>query len=145
MNASAQALSIQAISKVANIPILVRAEFPELAVDFSPWLTDQATQVHVDPNSIDFGFLFKRWHPGLSCSCFLLRVLLSQELTQSNCRLQGIEATGHRHRDQHWHFSSLENWQFEGERLPSESGQQQLKQVFMQIQTLFHDPASLLH
>ena len=143
MNASVQALSISLVSKIAHIPVIFQTEFPSAVVDFSPWLTDETTQQQFDPTSIDLGFSFPRWHPNLSCGCILLQIGFSEKLLAPTCRLVGIEATGHDYQGQHWGFSTLNDWQFEGGCLPCNSSQQQLIHIFSKIHTLFGYPAPL--
>ena len=143
MNASVQALSVSLVSKIAHIPAIIQTEFPSAVVDFSPWITDESTQQRFDPNSIDLGFSFPRWHPDLNCSCILLQIGFSEKLLEPACRLVGVEATGHDNQGQYWRFSSLHNWQFEGDCLPCDVSQQQLKYIFGKIYTLFGYPAQL--
>ncbi|MEM8602707.1 MAG: hypothetical protein AAGF24_02580 [Cyanobacteria bacterium P01_H01_bin.121] len=145
MNASAQARSIGVVSKIASIPILVRAEFPGAIADLNPWLDDPATQQQHDPLSIDFGFSFRQWHPELFCNCVLLQLQMSQDVAHVSCRLAGITATGHGQHGQHWQFSSSADWQFVGEHLPAPIAQERLLHIFNQILILFHYPAAILH
>lgn len=143
MNASAHALSVDLMGKVASIPALVQAEFSSATADFSPWLMDKQSQQETDPNSVDFGFSFPGWYSDLNCACILLQVCFSKELSDPTCHLCGVRAFGHDYQGQHWQFSSLDSYQFEGGRLPSVTSQQQLKHVFNQIYTLFGYPAPL--
>ena len=145
MNASTQAVSIGAMGKIASIPVLFRAEFSSAIVDFSPWTMDEQTQKHCDPNSMDFAFSFPTWHPQLNCGCILLQVYFANQLSDKNNCFYGIEASGHGHRTQYWKFSTIIDWRFSGDSLPSDVCQQQLKHIFHQIHTLFGYPASLPH
>ncbi|MEM1241360.1 MAG: hypothetical protein AAGI45_16095 [Cyanobacteria bacterium P01_H01_bin.26] len=145
MNASTQAVSIGIMAKIASIPVLFRAEFSSAIVDFSPWTMDEQTQKHCDPNSMDFAFSFSKLHPQLNCGCVLLQVCFVNQLSDKNNRFHGIKASGHGHRAQYWNFSTITDWRFAGDSLPSDVCQQQLKHIFHQIHMLFGYPASLTH
>ena len=142
MNASTQAVSIGAMSKISSIPVLFRAEFPLAVVDMSPWTMDEQTQQQTDPNSLDFSFSFPQWHPFLNCGCVLLQVYFVNRLTERNNCFHGIKAFGYGCKGQYWQFSSVTNWQFGGESLPSEVCQQKLMDIFYKIHTLFDCKAS---
>lgn len=143
MNASIQAVSIGAMSKIASIPVLFRSEFPSTIIDLSPWTMDEQTQQECDPNSLDFAFSFPSWNSYLSCGCVLMQVCFVNKLSEKNNSLHGVEAFGHGHRKQYWSVSSITDWRFYGDSLPTETCQQQLKYIFKQIHTLFGCPASL--
>ena len=143
MNASTQAISIVAMSKISSIPVLFRAEFPSATADLSPWTMDEQTQQQTDPNSLDFAFSFPRWHPYLNCGCVLLQVYFVNKLSSRNNSFHGIEASGYGSHRQYWQFSSVTNWRFNGNSLPSDVCQQQLKRIFYEIHALFDCPISL--
>lgn len=143
MNASIQAVSIGATSKISSVPVLFRSEFPSAIVDLSPWRMDEQDQQQYDPSSLDFAFSFADWHPYLSCGCILLQVCFVKELSERENSFHGIEASGHGHRKQYWRFSSMTDWKFHGESLPTDTCQQQLKYIFNQIHVLFGCPVSL--
>ncbi|MEM8504364.1 MAG: hypothetical protein AAF716_14570 [Cyanobacteria bacterium P01_D01_bin.1] len=143
MNASAQALSISLVSKIANISAIFQAQFPSALVDFSPWVLDENTQRQFDSNSVDIAFSFLGWQPCLSCGCILLQVYFSGDIQASSRTLSRIKLTGHDSRGQHWRFSTRANWQFSGSCIPSQEGQQQLKSVISQLHTLFGQTAPL--
>ncbi|MEM9482766.1 MAG: hypothetical protein AAGA83_03650 [Cyanobacteria bacterium P01_F01_bin.116] len=144
MNASAQALSISLTRKIANVAVMFRAEFPAAMPDLSPWLTDDFTQQHLKPTSIDLSFASLQTSDLLNCRCILLQILFSDALLEPTCRLVGIEASGHDHQGQCWSFSTEADWQFEGNRIPKNCAQQQrFVYLLQQILSLFNDPAAL--
>jgi len=143
MNASTQAVSIGAMSKISSIPVLFRSEFPSAIVDLSPWTMDEETQQQTDPNSLDFAFSFSRWHPLLNCGCVLLQIYFTHPLSEKNNSFYGIEASGYGHKGEYWQFSSMSNWQFKGKLLPSGTSQQQLMDICYKIHALFGRIASL--
>lgn len=143
MNASAQALSISIVSKIANVSTIVQSQFPSVIVDFSPWVLNEKKQEQFDPDSIDMAFSFPTWQPPLGCGCMLLQIYFSGEIESSELTLRRIKLTGHDYRGQHWRFSTQANWQFSGAYLPSIEGQQQLKSVVGQLHTLFGSSVSL--
>ncbi|MEM6255080.1 MAG: hypothetical protein AAF821_19360 [Cyanobacteria bacterium P01_D01_bin.156] len=145
MNASTQAVSIGAMSKIASIPVLFRSEFPSTNVDLSPWSMDEQTQQDWDPNSLDFAFSFSDWHAYLSCGCVLLQACFLHKLSEENNSFHGVKAYGHGYRNQYWRFSSVTDWRFYGDSLPTDTCQQQLKYIANQIHALFGCPASLHH
>ena len=145
MNASTQAVSIGAMIKIASIPVLFRSELPAAFVDFSPWTMDEQTQQECDPNSLDFAFSFPGWHTYLSCGCVFLQVCFTTNLSDENNRFCGVEASGYGHRKQYWRFSSMTDWRFYGDSLPTDTCQQQLKYILNQIHALFGCSASLPH
>ncbi|MEL6492345.1 MAG: hypothetical protein AAFV85_09045 [Cyanobacteria bacterium J06634_6] len=137
MNASAQALSISIVSKIANISVIVQEQFPSVNVDFSPWLLNEQEQKQFDPDSIDIAFSFPTWQPPLSCGCLLLQVYLDGDIQSPKRRVRKIKLTGHNLQGQHWRFSTHSNCQFSGSCVPSPEGQQQLKSVITKLHTLF--------
>lgn len=147
MNASAQALSISVVSKIANVSMIVQTQFPSVLVDFSPWVLDEQTQKQLDADSIDIAFSFPAWQPHLSCGCILLQVYFAGNIQSPTRTLRRIKLTGHDWRGQNWRFSARANHQFLGTFLgpyvPSDKGQQQLKVIVSQLLTLFGCPASL--
>jgi len=143
MNASAQALSVNIVSKIANISTIVQEQLPPAIVDFSPWILSEQEQKQFDPDSIDIAFSFSTWQPPLSCGCLLLQVYFSGDIQSPARTLRKIKLTGHDHNGQHWRFSTHANCQFSGSCMPSPDGQQQLKTVVGQLHTLFGDSVPL--
>jgi len=143
MNASAQALSISIVSKIANISTIVQEQFPSVSVDFSPWVLDEQTQKQFDPDSIDISFSFATWQPPLSCGCILLQIYFVGDIQSPKQKVRKIKITGHNFSGQHWRFSTHGNCEFSGSCMPSPEGQQQLKSVVAQLQELFGEAAPL--
>ena len=144
MNASIQATTIDSVSKISCIPVLFRSEFSSVIVDLRPWTMDEKTQKQHDPNSIDFAFSFPKWHPSLGCGSILLQVCFTDLFSEPNTNFYGVEAAGYRCQTQCWRFSTAINWQFDGDLLPSNDCQQQLRCIFHRIYALFGQQASLL-
>ncbi|MEO0645181.1 MAG: hypothetical protein AAFZ17_03335 [Cyanobacteria bacterium J06650_10] len=143
MNASAQALSIEMVSKIASISTIVQTQFPSVLVDFSPWVLSEQTQKQYDPDSIDLAFSFPTWQPHLSCSCILLQIYFVGKVQTPKRSLRKIKITGHDYRGQHWQLSTHANCQFSGPHVPSPIKQQQIKAVINQLFILFDCAASL--
>ena len=120
-----------------------KTEFDKAIADFSPWLSDTATQNMVDPNSIDIGFSFPGQHSGLHSRCILIQVLFSEALLTPNCRIIGITATGHNHQSEQWHFSTIGDWEFEGVNQPISFCQEKLRRFARQVLVLFKHPINL--
>lgn len=142
MNASAQALSVGVVSKIANISNIFQAQYPATLVDFSPWVIDEKTQKEFDPNSLDLSFSFPRWETGLNCGCVLMQIYFFGELQSSKRILNKIKLTGHDYRGQNWRFSTHADWKFSGLCVPSSTDQQKLKLLVSELHILFGAPVS---
>ncbi|MEM6452113.1 MAG: hypothetical protein AAF703_17590 [Cyanobacteria bacterium P01_D01_bin.105] len=144
MNASAQALSVSVVGKIANISTIFQAQFPSASVDFSPWVLDEKAQAQFDPDSVDIAFSFPSWQPPLGCGCVLLQVYFSGDIQSPSRTLRKIKMTGHDYRGQHWWFSTYTNcqgdYQFSGSCIPSDEGKRQFESVINQLRTLFGAP-----
>ena len=144
MNASAQALSIRLTRKIANVAVMVRAEFPSAIPDLSPWLTDDITRQQMRPSSIDLSFASAQESDLLNCRCILLQILFSDTLLEPSCHLIGIEASGHDRQENCWTLSTTKDWQFKGSRVPKDHNRQQrFIHLLEQISTLFSYPTAL--
>ena len=144
MNASAQALSIRLTRKIANVAVMVRAEFPSAIPDLSPWLTEDITRQQLSPSSIDLSFASVRESDLLDCRCILLQILFSDTLLEPSCHLVGIEASGHDYQGKCWTFSTQTDWQFKGSRIPKDPDRQtRFIHLLKQILTLFSYPTAL--
>ena len=139
MNATSHAVTVELTSKIAQLAVLLRAEFVDVRVDLTPWLTDTKTQQQLDPHSIDLSFFFPKHHVGLACNCILLKVRFSEGLLQPTCKLTSVEADGYRHVEPQWIFST-ESGQFTGINVPLEEYQGRLRNVIGQIFRLFEYP-----
>ncbi len=139
MNAADQAKSIKAVSKIAAATNLMLSEFPDLAVDLSPWLKNAETHQFDDPDSIDLGFHF----PGRSITCQSRSILMQIRLLRSASQAKpiGIELSGHDHTGQQWWFTTLGQAEFFGAALPLPKVQATLKQVCEQVLHLYNPAA----
>ncbi|MEM1280433.1 MAG: hypothetical protein AAGG53_10540 [Cyanobacteria bacterium P01_H01_bin.152] len=139
MNAASQAVTVELTSKIAHLAVLFRAEFSDVQVDLSPWLTDTKTQRQLDPHSIDLSFFFPKYHVGLACSCILLQVRFSEGLLQPTCQLTHIEANGYNHVEPQWAFSTASGC-FTGDCLPLTEYQARFRTLASRIFQLFKYP-----
>ncbi|MEO1432380.1 MAG: hypothetical protein AAFS12_08840 [Cyanobacteria bacterium J06632_19] len=140
MNAAKQAKSIELVSKIASLEVIFKTEFNQAIADFKPWLSDSTTQNMADPNSIDISFSFPEQHSGLHCRCILIQVRFSKALLSRNCRMIGIEASGYNHQNEQWHFSTIGDWQFEGNYQPTSFCQEKFRRFCRQVFILFKHP-----
>ncbi|QSJ18776.1 hypothetical protein JYQ62_08475 [Nostoc sp. UHCC 0702] len=138
MNASEQATNLELASKIATVVNLFKFEFPDAKSDLKPWKNDPETRELVDPDSIDIGFHF----PGISKSwrsrSVLIQIRFYQDPINNLRRAIGIEVAGFDHRGEAWRLSTVENWSFFGESLPSREVGDKLKQVCRQILEVFN-------
>ncbi|MDF2388249.1 hypothetical protein JMG10_42900 [Nostoc ellipsosporum NOK] len=138
MNAAEQATNLELASKIATVVNLFKFEFPDAKSDLKPWKNDPETRELVDPDSIDIGFHF----PGISKSwrsrSVLIQIRFYQDPINNLRRAIGIEVAGFDHRGEAWRLSTVENWSFFGESLPSSEVGDKLKQVCRQILEVFN-------
>jgi hypothetical protein len=138
MNAAEQATNLELASKIATVVNLFKFEFPDAKSDLKPWKNDPETRELVDPDSIDIGFHF----PGISKSwrsrSVLIQIRFYQDPINNLRRAIGIEVAGFDHRGEAWRLSTVENWSFFGESLPSREVGDKLKQVCRQILEIFN-------
>lgn len=139
MNAADQAQSIEAVSKIAAATNLVLSEFPDLAVDLSPWLKNAETRRFDDPNSIDLGFHF----PSHSLTCQSRSILMQIRLLRSAAQSKpiGVELSGHDHTGQQWRFTMPGQAEFFGAALPLPKVQTKLRRVCEQVLHLYSSAA----
>ncbi|HLP90072.1 MAG TPA: hypothetical protein VK184_15965 [Nostocaceae cyanobacterium] len=139
MNASEQAINLELTSKIATAVNLFKSEFPDAKSDLKPWQNDPETRELVDPDSIDIGFHF----PGVSkswCSrSVLIQIRFYQDPISNLRRAIGIEAAGFDHRGEVWRLSTVGEWNFEGDNLPSPRVGDKLKLVCKQILEVFNN------
>jgi len=143
MNAIAQALSIDAASKIASISTIIQKQFPTAQVDLSPWMLDEQAQSLFDPDSIDVSFSFPTWQAHLGCGCVLLQIYFFGELHSPQYALNRMKMSGHDYRGQHWRFSTYADCQFVGSYVPSPEGKHQLKLMASKLHKLFGCPTPL--
>ncbi|MFN6568851.1 hypothetical protein A6770_15135 [Nostoc minutum NIES-26] len=138
MNAAEQATNLELANKIATVVNLFKFEFPDAKSDLKPWKNDPETRELVDPDSIDIGFHF----PGISKSwrsrSILIQIRFYQDPINNLRRAIGIEVAGFDHRGEAWRLSTVENWSFFGESLPSSEVGDKLKQICRQILEVFN-------
>ncbi|WP_071191890.1 hypothetical protein [Trichormus sp. NMC-1] len=138
MNASEQATNLELASKIATVVNLFKLEFPDAKSDLKPWQNDPETRELVDPDSIDIGFHF----PGISKSwrsrSILIQIRFYQDPINQSQRAIGIEVSGFDHRGQVWRLSTIEQWSFVGESVPSPPIGEKLKHICRQILEIFN-------
>ncbi len=143
MNAAEQATNLELASKIATVVNLFKLQFPDAKSDLKPWQNDPETRELVDPDSIDIGFHF----PGISKSwrsrSVLIQIRFHQDPITNLRRAIGIEVAGFDHRGEAWRLSTVENWNFVGESLPSAKIGEQLKQFCRQILELFNEKSEV--
>lgn len=141
MNAAEKVKNFELASKIAAVVNLFKSEFPELRVDLKPWMNDPDTRELVDPDSIDIGFHF----PGLSRSfqsrSILIQIRFYEDPLDGSRRAIGVEAAGFDHTGKQWRFSTVENWQFVGDKSPSDVAGEKLKMLSRQILEVFNSSA----
>jgi hypothetical protein len=127
MNAAEQATSLELTSKIASIVNLFKQEFPDAKADLKPWANDPDTRDLVDPESIDIGFHFPGWSPRFQSRSILVQIRLFQDPEQDMTKAIGAELVGFSHAGKQWHLSTVQTWEFEGEKTPNIETQFQLK------------------
>ncbi len=141
MNAAEQATNLELASKIATVVNLFKFEFPDAKSDLKPWKNDPETRELVDPDSIDIGFHF----PGISKSwrsrSILIQIRFHQDPINNSRRAIGLEVAGFDHRGEAWRLSTVENWSFVGESMPSAQIGDKLKQICRQILEVFNQPS----
>jgi hypothetical protein len=141
VNASEQATNLELASKIATVVNLFKFEFPDAKSDLKPWKNDPETRELIDPDSIDIGFHF----PGISKSwrsrSVLIQIRFYQDPINHSRRAIGLEVAGFDHRGEAWRLSTVENWSFVGESMPSPEIGEKLKQVCRQILEVFNKPS----
>jgi hypothetical protein len=138
VNAAEQATNLELASKIATVVNLFKLEFPDAKSDLKPWKNDPETRELVDPDSIDIGFHF----PGISKSwrsrSILIQIRFYQDPINDSRRAIGVEVAGFDHRGEAWRLSTVENWGFVGESLPSSEVGEKLKQICRHILEVFN-------
>ncbi|MCM0592941.1 MAG: hypothetical protein HEQ35_29090 [Gloeotrichia echinulata IR180] len=138
MNAAEQATNLELASKIATVVNLFKFEFPDAKSDLKPWKNDRETRELVDPDSIDIGFHF----PGISKSwrsrSILIQIRFYQDPVNNLRRAIGVEVAGFDHRGEAWRLSTVENWSFVGNSVPSDEVGDKLKQICRHILEVFN-------
>lgn len=143
MNAAEQATSLETTSKIAAIVNLFKQEFPDAKADLKPWMNDPDTRELVDPDSIDIGFHFPGWSPRFQSRSILVQIRLFQdpEVEETVSKLPksiGAELVGFTHAGKQWHLSTIQDWEFEGEKIPNAETQFQLKRFCRKLLEVFN-------
>jgi hypothetical protein len=138
VNAAEQATNLELASKIATVVNLFKFEFPDAKSDLKPWKNDRETRELVDPDSIDIGFHF----PGISKSwrsrSILIQIRFYQDPVNNLRRAIGVEVAGFDHRGEAWRLSTVENWSFVGNSVPSDEVGDKLKQICRHILEVFN-------
>ncbi len=138
MNAAEQATNVELASKIAAVVNLFKFEFPDAKSDLKPWHNDPETRELVDPDSIDIGFHFPGISKSWSSRSILIQIRFYQDSINKSRRAIGIEVSGFDHRGQVWRLSTVDQWNFLGESLPSPDVGEKLKQICRQILEVFN-------
>lgn len=137
MNATEKVASIELASKIATVINLFRQQFPAAKADLSPWANDSETKSHLDPESIDLSFSFPGVNQRISSRCILVQLRFQGDT------LIGIDACGFSYLGKQWGFSTIGNWEYSGQHLPSPQLADRFKQFCRDVFTLFLAPSDL--
>lgn len=138
MNAAEQAKSIETATKIAAVVNLFKAEFPDARSDLKPWANDPDTRELVDPDSIDIGFHFPGFSRRLQSRSILLQMRFYTDPLAETRRAIGAEMAGFDHTGKRWWLSTVENWEFVGDRCPTPEMADKLKSFLQQALQLFN-------
>jgi hypothetical protein len=138
MNATEQAISLETASKIATIVNLFRQEFPDAKADLQPWANDPDTVELVDPDSIDIAFHFPGWSPRFQSRTILVQIRLFPDTERGNHQKAiGAELVGFNHAGRQWRLSTVQTWEFEGDKTPNIEAQFQLKRFCRKLLEVF--------
>ena len=140
MNATDQATTPEMAQRIASLVNLFREEFPDAYPDLSPWLANEATETHCDPNSIDISFHFPGWHLTCQGTCILVLIYYAESPKDSQASMIGIEAMGYSYQTLQWRFSTISNWSFEGLKPPIPDAQGKIKHFCQNVFKLSRSP-----
>ncbi len=138
MNAAEQARGLEVTAKIAALVNLFKAQFPDARADLKPWANDPDTRELIDPDSIDVGFHLPGWSPRFQARSILLQIRFFEDAATQSRRAIGVEAVGFTHQGEQWRLSTVESWQFLGDRLPAEEIREKLKDFCRQMFDLFN-------
>ena len=138
MNASERAKGLNIVTKIASVVNLFKAQFPDAKADLKPWKNDPETRELVDPNSIDIGFHFPGWSKRFQSNSILVQIRFHQDSSEDLEKIIGVETCGFSHMGQVWRFSTVDNWQCEGQYQPAPEVQTKLKLFCRQVFELFN-------
>jgi hypothetical protein len=137
VNASEQAKSLDITTKIATVVNIFKSQFPDAKADLNPWRNDPDTQNFLDPDSIDIGFHFPGWSRRSQCRSILVQIRFHQDPFDLQSRLIGIESAGFSHTGQAWRLSTINNWEFSGDSIPSPDVGEKLRNFCRQVFELF--------
>jgi hypothetical protein len=138
VNAVEQATNLEIASKIAAIVNLFKAEFPDAKSDLKPWANDPDTRKLVDPDSIDLGFHLPGWSPRFQSRSILVQIRLHQDPETDQRRVIGVELAGFDHTGKQWRLSTVQAWEFEGEKIPVADVGDRMKQFCLKILEVFN-------
>lgn len=138
MNASEQAKSVDAASKIAAVVTHFKSEFPDAKSDLKPWANDRETQSLVDPDSIDIGFHMPGYSRRLQGRSLLVQIRFYYDAPSDRHRAIGLEIAGFDHRGKQWQLSTIDQWQVLGDSAPVPELQEKLKRFCRRALTLFN-------
>ncbi|MCX5934725.1 MAG: hypothetical protein NTU99_08070, partial [Pseudanabaena sp. LacPavin_0818_WC45_MAG_42_6] len=102
------------------------------------WLNNSDTRKLLDPDSIDVGFHFPGVSWRLKVRSILFQIRLYEDPVDGDLRAIGVEASGHDHKGECWRFSTVDNWQFFGDKMPMEDGVINLREFSRQTLEVFN-------
>lgn len=138
MNAAEQAKSLETTSKIAAVVNLFKSEFPDARADLKPWANDPDTRDLVDPDSIDIGFHLPGFSRRFQSRSILLQIRFHDDSATGDRRAIGAEVAGFNHQGKQWRLSTVQDWQFEGDRNPIPEVADKLKAFLRQAIDLFN-------
>jgi hypothetical protein len=138
VNAAEQANSLSIASKIAAIVNLFKSAFPDLRADLKPWQNDPATRDMVDPDSIDIGFHLPGMSRSFQSRSMLLQIRFHDDTLTTERRAIGAEIAGFDHNGKRWCLSTVQDWIFEGDRIPKPEVAEKLKDCLRQAIDLFN-------
>ncbi len=127
MNAAEQAVTVELASKIAAIVNRFKSEFADARADLKPWMNDPDTRELVDPDSIDLGFHFPGRSRRFQSRSILVQIRFHRDDQAEQRRAIGLELVGFDHQGKQWHFSTINQWVFEGNCYPIPEVQEQLR------------------
>jgi hypothetical protein len=139
VNAAEQAINLKTASKIAAIVNLFKSEYPDARSDLKPWANDADTRELVDPDSIDLSFNFPGWSRRFQSRCILIQIRFHQDSETSVRRAIGIEAAGFTHEGKQWTLSTIEDWNFAGDKHPTPEICDSLKEFCRKILLVFNE------
>ncbi|MGQ9865733.1 MAG: hypothetical protein ACUVSQ_05520 [Pseudanabaenaceae cyanobacterium] len=131
MNAADKALGIDLATKIAGTVTLFTSVFPAARADLRPWATDEDTRSLVDPDSIDLSFSFPGVNQRIPSRCLLVQIRLFEG------RAVGVEVAGFGFEGKQWMYSTVQEGQFVGDRLPPSEFAMAIRQFCRDVLVLF--------